>query len=117
MSEGDTWLHKATHEVSLYLRAWAVQPTSAPLPITRTSSSKVPIPTTAANPNANMEGPVHKAESLLRSFCTKELKSAPDASLGVEEYVANATMDLIILSVWSILADSVKGIEALPVSI
>lgn len=134
MSEGDIWIHKAVHEVALWLRTWEVQPGSSDLPIEleRTSidpgdigySVRKRIPpggheTTEARPFK--QGPVYKAESLIMAFCTKELKNVPlrsgkEGGLGVEEYVANSTMDLVVMAAWMILGESVPGgLQGLPV--
>ena len=59
--------------------------------------------------------PVHAAEKTVRSFCTKELRGVPGGVSDVEEYIANATLDLIIMSAWSLAAGQVD-LERLPVS-
>lgn len=59
--------------------------------------------------------PVAQAEALVRRFSTKELRSVPGGVGDVDEYVANATLDLVIMSVWSVAAGQI-GAEALPVS-
>ncbi|OXC68452.1 hypothetical protein AYX13_02903 [Cryptococcus neoformans] len=76
MSEGDSFLHKATYDLTLLLRA-------SPL---RTSK------------------PVAQAEEMVRRFCTKELRGVVGGVGEVEEYVANAALDLMIMAVWSITA-------------
>ncbi|ORY35857.1 hypothetical protein BCR39DRAFT_596451 [Naematelia encephala] len=78
MSEGDAWLHKATYDVSLLVRA----------------------------PD---EKPVASAEEMVRRFCTKELRGAG----GVEEYITNAALDLVIMAVWSVAAQQM-GADPLP---
>ena len=60
--------------------------------------------------------PVSVAEKIVRSFCTKELRGVPGGVADVEDYIANATLDLTIMSVWS-LAATQAGLERLPVSI
>jgi len=56
--------------------------------------------------------PVQTAESAVRSFATKELgKAAAIATL--EDYVANATADLLLLGAWASAVDLVKG-ESIP---
>lgn len=86
MSEGDSFLHKAIYDISLVLRD--------------------PSPTSK---------PVTAAEELIRRFCTKELRGVEGGVEGVEGYVANAVIDLIIMSTWSIAATQL-GVDGLPVS-
>ncbi|KAL1409785.1 hypothetical protein Q8F55_003782 [Vanrija albida] len=57
--------------------------------------------------------PVAQAEALVRRFSTKELRSVPGGVGDVDEYVANATLDLVIMSVWSVAAGQI-GADALP---
>lgn len=87
MSEGDSFLHKATYDLTLLLRA-------SPL---RTSK------------------PVAHAEEMVRRFCTKELRGVAGGIGEVEEYVANAALDLVIMAVWSLAAGQLD-LENLPVS-
>ena len=87
MSEGDSWLLKSVYDMSLLLRD-----------------------TSGAN------RPVEKAEEMVRRFCTKELRGVPGGVGDVEEYIANAALDLVIMGVWSLVAGQVDE-EALPVSI
>lgn len=134
MSEGDIWIHKAVHEVALWLRTWEVQPGTTVLPV-EVDHSQSPLAEEAGlvkatrrrapsdtEPLPFRQGPVHKAESLISSFCTKELKNVPlrsgkEGGLGVEEYVANSTMDLVLMAGWTVLSEIVPGgLEALPVS-
>lgn len=86
MSEGDVFLHRTITDLILLLRAPG-------------TSSK----------------PVENAEKIVRSFCTKELRGVPGGVGDVEEYVANATLDLVIMSVWGLAANQVD-LERLPVS-
>jgi hypothetical protein len=106
MSEGDTWLHKAVYEVSLLLR-------DVSLPPAHTSPTA---PVHAGDGRRSQ--PVRGAEAMVRQFCTKELKGASGAGGvgGVEEYIANAALDLVIMGVWS-LAATQMGVEGLPVSL
>ncbi|KAL7422653.1 hypothetical protein Q5752_001944 [Cryptotrichosporon argae] len=99
MSEGDAFLHKATHDVSLILRA---DPAAAGLPST-----------TGADVNGDRPRPVAEAERLVRSFCTKELRGVEGGVQGVEEYIANAALDLVLRAAWSTAASQVGG-EELP---
>ena len=131
MSEGDIWIHKAVHEVALWLRTWEVQPSTTAQPIqvdhsqpsvdTEHTTRKRALSDSDAPPFK--QGPVHKAESLISSFCTKELKNVPlrsgkQGGLGVDEYVANSTMDLVLMAGWTVLSESIPGgLEALPVSL
>jgi hypothetical protein len=87
MSEGDAWLLKAVYEVSLLLRD--------------TSGSG---------------RPVHEAEQMVRRFCTKELRGVPGGVGDVEEYVANAALDLVIMATWSLAAGQMD-VATLPVSL
>lgn len=59
--------------------------------------------------------PVAEAEAMVRRFATRELRSVPHGVAEVEEYVANATLDLVIMAAWSV-ASSQIGVEPLPVS-
>ena len=59
--------------------------------------------------------PVKEAEKLVRQFCTKELRGVPGGIHDVEEYVANAALDLVIMAAWSIAAQQMDA-EPLPVS-
>jgi hypothetical protein len=88
MSEGDVWLHRTINDLTLLLRH----------------------PTT---PGTNH--PVAEAEKIVRGFCTKELRGVDGGVRDVEEYVANATLDLVIMSVWNLAAGQVD-LERLPVS-
>jgi hypothetical protein len=60
--------------------------------------------------------PVQAAEDLIRRFCTKELRGVEGGVQGVEDYVANAVVDLVIMSTWSIAATQL-GVDGLPVSL
>jgi hypothetical protein len=60
--------------------------------------------------------PVQGAEDLIRRFCTKELRGVEGGVEGVEDYVANAVVDLVLMSTWSIAATQL-GVDNLPVSI
>ncbi|WVQ63094.1 uncharacterized protein L199_001245 [Kwoniella botswanensis] len=81
MSEGDSFLYKSIHEISLLLRS-------------STSASAV------AGKNVK---PVKEAENIIRKFCTKELRGVKGGIGDVEEYIANATLDLVIMSAWSLV--------------
>jgi hypothetical protein len=59
--------------------------------------------------------PVHAAEDMVRRFCTKELRSAPGGVNDVEDYIANAALDLVIMGAWS-LAAAQMDVDALSVS-
>ena len=59
--------------------------------------------------------PVAAAEKIIRGFCTKELRGVEGGVGDVEEYVANATLDLVIMGIWALGAGQV-GLERLPVS-
>ncbi|KAF8639825.1 hypothetical protein AX17_001081 [Amanita inopinata Kibby_2008] len=52
--------------------------------------------------------PVQQAEAAVRRFATKELGKA-DLIASLEDYVANATADLVILGAWSLVLESVKA--------
>lgn len=85
MSEGDSWIHKASYDVSLLLRDASGSAT-----------------------------PVAAAEKMVRGFCTKELRGVPGGVGDVEEYIANAGLDLVIMAAWGIAAGQ---IEAEPLSV
>ncbi|EGO00931.1 hypothetical protein SERLA73DRAFT_178937 [Serpula lacrymans var. lacrymans S7.3] len=56
--------------------------------------------------------PVSTAELAVRKFATKELGKA-DAIAALEDYVANATADLLMLGAWSMALQSIEG-ESIP---
>ncbi|KIJ20172.1 hypothetical protein PAXINDRAFT_96426 [Paxillus involutus ATCC 200175] len=56
--------------------------------------------------------PVSTAAAAVRKFATKELSKA-DAIAALEDYVANATADLLLLSAWSIALESIEA-EQIP---
>ncbi|KAG6378818.1 hypothetical protein JVT61DRAFT_13097 [Boletus reticuloceps] len=56
--------------------------------------------------------PVNTASAAVRKFATKELSKA-DAIASLEDYVANATADLLLLSAWSMALDTIEG-EQIP---
>ncbi|OSC99129.1 hypothetical protein PYCCODRAFT_1470405 [Trametes coccinea BRFM310] len=56
--------------------------------------------------------PVHTAEAAVRSFATKSLGKA-DLIASLEDYIANATADLLMMAAWSLVLQVVKG-EPLP---
>lgn len=87
MSEGDSFLHKAIYDISLVIR----------------------------DPSPGTAKPVTAAEQLIRKFCTKELRGVEGGVEGVEDYVANAAVDLVMMSTWSIAATQL-GVDGLPVS-
>lgn len=87
MSEGDNFLHKAIYDISLIIRD--------------------------TSPTAK---PVTAAEELIRRFCTKELRGVEGGVEGVEDYVANSVVDLIMMSTWSIAATQMN-VDGLPVSL
>lgn len=60
-------------------------------------------------------GPVQKAQTMMQDFCTKELRNVEGGNVGVEQYIANAVMDLVLMAGWSLVVGHVGG-ELLPVS-
>jgi hypothetical protein len=58
--------------------------------------------------SGNASKPVNTAESAVRSFATKELGKA-QVIAALEDYVANATADLLMMAAWSIALDGVDG--------
>jgi len=79
MSEGERWVWKTVESVTLALRC---------------------IPS---------EGqPVAAAEAAVRSFATRELGKA-DLIASLEDYIANATADLLMLAAWNAASSSVGG--------
>jgi hypothetical protein len=86
MSEGEVWVWKTVESVTLALRC---------------------IPS---------EGqPVAAAEVAVRSFATRELGKA-DLIASLEDYIANATADLLMLAAWNAASGSVGG-EPIPVRV
>ncbi|KAG2754675.1 hypothetical protein P692DRAFT_20861454 [Suillus brevipes Sb2] len=63
--------------------------------------------------SGNAGKPVSTAEAAVRKFATKELSKA-DAIAALEDYVANATTDLLLLGAWAIALESIEG-EPIPV--
>jgi len=59
--------------------------------------------------------PVAEAEAMVRRFSTKELRGVPGGVGDVEEYIANAALDLVIMASWGVVAGQI-GAEPLPVS-
>jgi hypothetical protein len=57
--------------------------------------------------------PVAEAEALVRRFATRELRSVPGGVADVEEYVWNATLDLVIMAAWGVAAGQIDA-EPLP---
>jgi hypothetical protein len=55
------------------------------------------------------------AEGMVRAFCTKELRGIKGGVSGVEEYIANAGLDLVIMGTWSLAAGQME-VDLLPVS-
>lgn len=62
--------------------------------------------------SGNAGKPVSTAEAAVRKFATKELSKA-DAIAALEDYVANATVDLLLLGAWAIALESIEG-EQIP---
>jgi hypothetical protein len=56
--------------------------------------------------------PVKTAQSAIRKFATKELGKA-ETIASLEDYVGNATADLLMLAAWSTALDSIEG-EQIP---
>lgn len=63
--------------------------------------------------SGNAGKPVSTAEAAVRKFATKELSKA-DAIAALEDYVANATTDLLLLGAWAIALESIEG-QPIPV--
>lgn len=63
--------------------------------------------------SGNAGKPVSTAEAAVRKFATKELSKA-DAIAALEDYVANATTDLLLLGAWAIALESIEG-EPIPI--
>ncbi|EJD01341.1 uncharacterized protein FOMMEDRAFT_21744 [Fomitiporia mediterranea MF3/22] len=62
---------------------------------------------------AGTEGkPVRTAETIVRKFATRELGKA-ELIASLEDYIANATADLLVLAAWSCMLDSIQG-EPIP---
>ena len=56
--------------------------------------------------------PVETARRAMHKWVSRELKEKQVAS--VEEYLANATGDLVLLGLWSIVMDQVREAEEVP---
>jgi len=56
--------------------------------------------------------PVQEAEAAVRHFATRELGKA-ELIASLEDYVANATADLVILGAWSLVLDTIRA-EPIP---
>ncbi|EIN10712.1 hypothetical protein PUNSTDRAFT_65559, partial [Punctularia strigosozonata HHB-11173 SS5] len=84
MSEGNKWVTAQISDISLALRAG--------------SEAK----------------PVATAESAVRSFATRELGKAQGAIAALEDYVANATADLLMMAAWSAAIDHLKDADPIP---
>lgn len=95
MSEGDAWLLKSVYDISLLLRDTS---------------------TISDSPKSDTSKPVYQAEQMVRRFCTKELRGVPGGVGDVEEYIANAALDLVIMGVWSLVAGQVDE-KPLPVRV
>ncbi|KAI0352692.1 hypothetical protein OH77DRAFT_1497725 [Trametes cingulata] len=52
--------------------------------------------------------PVHEAQEAVRSFATKSLGKA-DFIASLEDYIANATADLVMMAAWSLVLQVVQG--------
>ncbi|WVW81087.1 hypothetical protein I302_103078 [Kwoniella bestiolae CBS 10118] len=91
MSEGDSFLYKAIHEISLLLRS-------------RSGLSH----------EGDGVKPVKEAESIIRKFCTRELRGVKGGVGDVEEYIANATLDLVIMAGWSLAVPGIAEGALLP---
>jgi hypothetical protein len=55
--------------------------------------------------------PVESAEKLVDKWVSRELKKSQVAAVG--EYTGNAVADLVVLGLWSVVTDAVKG-EVIP---
>jgi len=51
--------------------------------------------------------PVKTAESAVRRFTTKELGKA-ELIAAVEDYISNATIDLLIMASWSLASEAIQ---------
>jgi len=85
MSEGDKWIRETSQAVGLALRS---------------------------GPSAK---PVATALQAIRSFATAELRnlSRIDAIASLDDFIGNATNDLICMGLWGVITDTLPG-EALP---
>ncbi|EJD53821.1 hypothetical protein AURDEDRAFT_110562 [Auricularia subglabra TFB-10046 SS5] len=57
--------------------------------------------------------PVQTASEAVRAFATKELGRA-EAIAALDDYMSNATLDLVILGAWSLVREVVKDVEPIP---
>ncbi|WVF68138.1 hypothetical protein IAT40_002901 [Kwoniella sp. CBS 6097] len=98
MSEGDSFLYKSIQSISLLLR----DPSSS-------FTAPAPAPGSGLSHSLNMKTrPVHEAEEIMRRFCTKELRGVKGGVGDVEDYIANATLDLVLMSAWSLAASQMN---------
>ncbi|KAG6873343.1 hypothetical protein C0995_000203 [Termitomyces sp. Mi166 len=58
--------------------------------------------------------PVEVAGAVVRRFCTTSLKNA-ELIADVEDYIANATSDLLMMAAWSMALAGIEGGELIPV--
>ncbi|WWC65443.1 uncharacterized protein I303_108061 [Kwoniella dejecticola CBS 10117] len=106
MSEGDSFLLKSIYEVSLTLRT-KVNSVTIPAPVAGEDQSR--------SESQSKAMPVKQSEDIIRKFCTKELRGVKGGVGDVEEYIANAALDLVIMSSWSLAAGQMGGgVENLP---
>ncbi|WWC72380.1 uncharacterized protein I206_106342 [Kwoniella pini CBS 10737] len=101
MSEGDSFLLKSMNEISLIIRS---KINSSNSNSNSNSNSKL---------NSEIIKPVFQSENIIRKFCTKELRGIKEGIIDVEEYISNATLDLLILSCWNLVSNQLN-IENLP---
>ncbi|VDC04094.1 unnamed protein product [Peniophora sp. CBMAI 1063] len=87
MSEGEKWVHEQISNTGTALRA------------------------------GNIVQPVQSARSAVQSFATKQLKNLGEGQTiaSLEDYVANATGDLLMMGAWSIAATFIDDQEPIPV--
>ncbi|WVQ95715.1 hypothetical protein IAU59_002814 [Kwoniella sp. CBS 9459] len=102
MSEGDSFLYKSIQSISLLLRDTTAVASSS----TSSSSRRVEISSQELSARSR---PVHEAEEIMRRFCTKELRGVKGGVGDVEDYIANATLDLVLMSAWSLAASQLNA--------
>lgn len=59
--------------------------------------------------------PVQTADSAVRKFATRELGRA-ELIASLEDYVANSTVDLLMMGAWNLALETIKDDSPLPVS-
>ncbi|KAL1739394.1 hypothetical protein HDZ31DRAFT_77629, partial [Schizophyllum fasciatum] len=132
MSEGERWVAAQAEAVGRELRVArdrageglgvlraAMHPPAPPTaghPPAAPTAGHPPAPPTAGHPPASPTAghPVATARAAVRKFATRELGRA-ELIASLEDYIGNATVDLLLLGAWGLARDVVGG-EGIPTS-